>query len=92
MSADKGNIDAIYKYSFFLYEGLGVEPNKIESAKYLKIAADDGNDQAMIYYATMLENGDGIPVNLEEAVSYFKKAAEEKECRLIRKKLPVFIK
>lgn len=77
MSADKGLTNAILICSFHLSEGIGVEVNKEETARYLKIGSDQGCTDAMVNYAHMLFTGDGIPVNKEEEIRYIKTAAEK---------------
>ena len=62
----------MYNYGVMLYNGIGVNLNKKEAAKYFKMAADEGDVSGMRNYAIMLENGEGMKANKREAARIFK--------------------
>ena len=47
MSADKGDIDAMYNYGWMLSKGDGIPVDKTEAARYFKMSADKGDIDAM---------------------------------------------
>lgn len=57
-------------YALLLKNGIGVQANVEEAAKYYKQAADKGNKDAMLNYAHLLEKGEGVPQDLDEARRY----------------------
>lgn len=61
MAAEKGFSLAYHDYAYCLYYGIGINANKIEASKYLKLAIDDENNnydivkknEIMEFYANM---------------------------------------
>lgn len=84
MAAEKGFSLAYHDYAYCLYYGIGINANKKEASKYLKLAIDDENNiydivkknEIMEFYANMQFYGDGIPINKKEDAKYFKKLAD----------------
>ena len=62
---------------FMLHNGVGVEVNLKEAARYYKMSADKGNTIGMHNYGVMLQNGDRITKNHIEAAYYYKMAADK---------------
>lgn len=54
MSADQGNAGAPYRYGLCLFSGSGVEQNKPEAARFLKMSADNGNAGAEVEVSVSL--------------------------------------
>ena len=47
MSADKGDTQSMLRYALMLNDGDGVNVDRNEAARYLKMAADQGNPDAI---------------------------------------------
>lgn len=76
ISADMGNVDAMYCYGWCLRHGKGVKESNKDAAIWLKKAADLGNSNAMYSYGLCCEEGSATGIkNRREALSYYRKAA-----------------
>lgn len=75
-AAEAGNVAAQYYLGIALYEGHGVEEDKMEAFSLFRKAAESGLKEAQYNYAIMLSNGDGCEKDPEEAIRWFRKAAE----------------
>ncbi len=72
LAADSGHIEAIKVYANMLYNGNGINQDKVKAAEYYKEASEELNGFACFLYANMLYSGDGIEQNKAEAAKYYK--------------------
>ncbi len=75
-AADCGHPDAAYQYAIYCKNGIGVDENIAEAAKYYELAADLGHPEAAYQYAMCCENETGVNKNMGEAAKYYKLAAD----------------
>lgn len=75
--ADKGIVEAMALYSYFVRTGQFNPINNEEGLKYLKMAADNGHLQSKHNYASCAYEGIGMQKNKNEALVYYKLAADE---------------
>lgn len=76
-SADQGDISSMLLCGKLLFFGYGINMNKIEAARYFKLAIDKGDTNSMFNYGIMLEKGEGIQKDTVEAARFFKMAADQ---------------
>lgn len=67
--ADKGDIDAMYKYANMMQNGFGCKADKIEATKYSKMSADRWKLNSMYNYGLLLHSRDGIKIDKKENIS-----------------------
>jgi hypothetical protein len=75
--ADEGNADSQYKLAKMYEEGLGVQQDTKEAAKWYLKAAEKGNAQAQYKMGTLYTLGKGVPKDRLEAAKWFGKAAQQ---------------
>ena len=57
--------------------GMGMERNAAEAAKWYAVAAEQGHAQAQFFLGLLYANGDGIPADAEQARVWFSRAAAQ---------------
>lgn len=77
LAIQKGSIDAMYRYAFFLLMGNGMKKNLKKGNQYLKTIADKGYDRGIITYGVNLIYGNGIKKNKKEGLRYLKIGCEK---------------
>ncbi|OHT10846.1 hypothetical protein TRFO_19738 [Tritrichomonas foetus] len=75
-SSEQGNDDATVSLGLMYFEGLGVEKNLEEAAKYFKSAADAGNPAGQNKYGDCLRLSYGVSQDTRKALAYYKLAAD----------------
>ena len=60
MASDKGNPEAMCKYSYMFSNGQGIGANQEESLKFMKMSAEKGHLPAIETYTRMLNSGVGV--------------------------------
>ena len=81
-NAEKGNPVAQLKLSLYYLNGLGVEKNEKEAAKWMKKASDYGLVEAMFNYATMLRDGTGVQKDVQAAEALCILASKKREMKI----------
>lgn len=76
-TSDQLSINSMLSYADMLIHGEGVNVDKREAARYLKVAADNGDVDACCKLGKMLFKGDGIRSDLRGAVHYFNAAFDD---------------
>ena len=71
-------IPGMLRLSKIYEDGIGVEVDKTESAKWLKMAADTGDGPSQLKVAQMMRAGDVFKENSQLSREYFIKAAKNK--------------
>ena len=59
------------------YYGRGTPIDKVQAARWFRVAAEGGDDDAITLYAIQLFKGDGVPKNLPEAVRWLNIGADK---------------
>lgn len=77
LAIEKGSIEAMYRYSFFLLMGNGVKKNLKKGNEFLKIVADKGYVSGILTYGVNLIYGNGIKRNKKEGLRYLKIGCEK---------------
>ncbi|EAY16376.1 hypothetical protein TVAG_359850 [Trichomonas vaginalis G3] len=77
LSANQGNIDAMFRYGTMLREGHGIAQNLQEAAQIFQDAAERGDVQAKNKFGLFLRNGIGVKRDYIKAASLFKQAADQ---------------
>ena len=70
----------LYNYAVILQNGIGIEKNIVEAAKFYKIAADKGSSDAQSNYALLISSPPqncGLQKDLDSAKRYAKMAADQ---------------
>lgn len=78
-AAEAGNVEAMQKFSKFLYVGIGISADPNQSIIWRTKAAEAGNIEAMIALADMYGKGtsSAFPKNDTEALRWYRRAAEQ---------------
>lgn len=75
-SADKGNIESIYRLGYCYANSLGVEQNQEIADKLLSYAVDNGHVEAAAKLGAYLYWGDYLPLDKARGFQYLKYAAD----------------
>ncbi len=77
MAAEKGYSEAQFNLAQCYTNGIGVEKDEKEAAKWYKKAAEQGNEVAQYYWGVCCYNGTGVKQDKEEARKWFQKSADQ---------------
>ncbi|KAK8888709.1 hypothetical protein M9Y10_033443 [Tritrichomonas musculus] len=83
-NAEKGSPVAQLKVSLYYLNGIGVQKNEKEAAKWMKKASDYGLVEAMFNYATMLRDGTGVEKDLPAAEALCILASRKREIKIMQ--------
>jgi TPR repeat protein len=72
MAAVQGNAEAQRKMGLMYEQGIGVEQDDEEAAKWFRMAAVQGNAEAQRKMGLMYEQGIGVEQDDEEAEEWFR--------------------
>lgn len=75
--AEQGNVEAQYTLGHMYYEGIGVEQNYLEAAKYYALSAEQGSADAQYILGIMFDRGLGVSQNYEKASIFYQLAANQ---------------
>lgn len=75
VDAEQGNAVAQTNIGLLYNEGLGVERDDREAARWYRMAADQGYPRAQYYLGTMFEEGLGVPQDYKAAAENYRLAA-----------------
>lgn len=76
-AAGRGDVVAMRNVGLIYVFGYGVDVNKREGARWLRLAADKGDAKAQYHLAWLYRLGEGVPLNFAEALKWEKKAAAQ---------------
>jgi uncharacterized membrane protein YhaH (DUF805 family) len=76
-AAEMGNADAQIALGLAYHEGLGVEKDSCEAARWWKKAAEQGDAKAQMVLGDCYWKGDGVEQDYSEAVRWYREAAEQ---------------
>jgi uncharacterized protein len=74
--AEAGSAVARYNLGVMYLDGLGVEPDPAEAARWFGLAADSGYTEAEVELGLLYAKGRGLPRDNKKAVELWQKAAE----------------
>ena len=75
--AEKGNAAAQHNLGILYNNGLGLDANMVEAAKWYRRAAQGGNANAQTKMGVFLARGLGLAQDYTQAVGWFREAAEQ---------------
>lgn len=75
--AERGDAESQQRVGTLFFNGLGVERNLFEAARWMKLAASNGDMNAMLFLGNMYARGEGVTVDHEQSLDWRKKAANK---------------
>lgn len=76
-TADKGYAAAMMAMAYMLYNGYGVEKDRIIAAGWLTQAAQSGSARSVAMLGYMYRTGDGVEKNIKKALELYRRAADK---------------
>ncbi|OHS93305.1 hypothetical protein TRFO_11932 [Tritrichomonas foetus] len=80
-AASKKLPESQYQYGCILADGIGLERNPVEAARYFKYAIENGNADANAGLGELYEKGDGVPRDYAKALDCYRQAANMNSMR-----------